>query len=63
MEYIGLLLIGILIGFLAFWFKNKNNQTKKSIAINEVSILRQSRQAASLSINHGSNNQMPWIDQ
>ncbi len=33
---------------------NKNNQTKKHIAINEVSILRQSRQAASLSINHGS---------
>tara|TARA_B100001741_G_C16445939_1_gene548007 strand:+ start:49 stop:819 length:771 start_codon:yes stop_codon:yes gene_type:complete len=33
--------------------KNKNNQTKKSIAINEVSILRQSRQAASLSIKHG----------
>ena len=34
--------------------KNKNNQTKRSIAINEVSVLRQSRQAASLSINHGS---------
>ena len=34
--------------------KNKNNQIKKHIAINEVSILRQSRQAASLSINHGS---------
>ena len=33
---------------------NKNGATKKSIAINEVSILRQSRQAASLSINHGS---------
>ena len=30
--------------------KNKNNQIKKSIAINEVSILRQSRQAASLLI-------------
>ena len=30
--------------------KNKNNQTKKSIAINEVSVLRQSRQAASLTI-------------
>ena len=30
--------------------KNKNNQTK-SIAINEVSVLRQSRQAASLSLN------------
>ena len=34
--------------------KNKKNQTKKSLAINEVSILRQSRQAASLSIKHGS---------
>ena len=34
--------------------KNKYNQTKKSIAINEVSVLRQSKQAASLSIKHGS---------
>ena len=34
--------------------KNKNNQIKKSLAINEVSILRQSRQAASLSIKQGS---------
>jgi len=34
--------------------KNKNNLIKKSLAINEVSILRQSRQAASLSIKHGS---------
>ena len=34
--------------------KNKNNQTKKSLAINEVSVLRQSRQAASLLIKHGS---------
>ena len=34
--------------------KNKNNQIKKSIAINEVSILRQSRQAASISIKNGS---------
>ena len=34
--------------------KNKKNQTRKSIAINEVSILRQSRQAASLSIKCGS---------
>jgi len=33
--------------------KNKFNLTKKSIAINEVSILRQSRQAASLSILNG----------
>jgi len=30
--------------------KNKNNQIKKSIAINEVSILRQSKQASSISI-------------
>ena len=29
---------------------NKNNRTKKSIAINEVSILRQSKQASSISI-------------
>ena len=34
--------------------KNNKNQTRKYIAINEVSILRQSRQAASLSIYHGS---------
>ena len=34
--------------------KNNKNQTKKHLAINEVSILRQSRQAASLSINSGS---------
>ena len=34
--------------------RNKNNQIKKSIAINEVSILRQSRQAAFLSIKYGS---------
>ncbi len=34
--------------------KNNKNQTKKYIAINEVSILRQSRQAATLSIKHGS---------
>ena len=34
--------------------KNKKNQTRKFIAINEVSILRQSRQAASLSIKQGS---------
>ncbi len=33
---------------------NKSNQSKKHIAINEVSILRQSRQAASLSIDYGS---------
>ena len=34
--------------------KNKNDQTKKIIAINEVSVLRQSRQAAFLSIRQGS---------
>ncbi len=34
--------------------KNNSNNTKKYLAINEVSILRQSRQAASLSINYGS---------
>ena len=34
--------------------KNIKNNTNKHIAINEVSILRQNRQAASLSINHGS---------
>ena len=33
---------------------NNKNKKKKHIAINEVSILRQSRQAASLSIKHGS---------
>lgn len=33
--------------------KNKSNFNKKAIAINEVSILRQSRQAASLSILNG----------
>ncbi|MBD1139516.1 NAD kinase [Pelagibacterales bacterium SAG-MED46] len=34
--------------------KNRNNQIKKSLAINEVSVLRQNRQAASISIKHGS---------
>ena len=34
--------------------KNKSNHTKKSLAINEVSILRQSRQAASISIKNKS---------
>ena len=33
--------------------KNQRNKTRKNIAINEVSILRQSRQAASLSIKYG----------
>ena len=44
----------ISISPLEMMVKNKNNQTKKSLAINEVSVLRQSRQAASLSIKHGS---------
>ena len=34
--------------------KNRFNLTKKSIAINEISILRQSRQTASISIMNGS---------
>ena len=34
--------------------KTRNDQIRRSIAINEVSILRQSRQAASLSIKQGS---------
>ena len=34
--------------------KNNKDNTQKHLAINEVSILRQSRQAASLSINYGS---------
>ena len=33
---------------------NKNNNVKKSLAINEVSVLRQSRQAATISITQGS---------
>ena len=37
---------------------NKSNLMKKSIAINEVSVLRQSRQAASLSILNGSKSVM-----
>jgi len=45
----------ITISPLEMTVKNNNNQTKKYLAINEVSILRQSRQAASLSINYGSN--------
>ena len=44
----------ITISPLEMTVRNNKNQTKKSIAINEVSILRQSRQAASLSINYGS---------
>ena len=44
----------ITISPLEMTVKNNNNQTKKYLAINEVSILRQSRQAASLLIKHGS---------
>jgi len=44
----------ITISPLEMTVKNNINQTKKYLAINEVSILRQSRQAASLSIRHGS---------
>ncbi len=44
----------ISISPLEMTVKNFNNQIKRYLAINEVSILRQSRQAASLSINYGS---------
>tara|TARA_B100000795_G_scaffold234808_1_gene194160 strand:+ start:41 stop:814 length:774 start_codon:yes stop_codon:yes gene_type:complete len=44
----------ITISPLEMKVKNKNDLIKKSIAINEVSILRQSKQAASLSIKSGS---------
>tara|TARA_B100000989_G_scaffold203360_1_gene153913 strand:+ start:6 stop:776 length:771 start_codon:yes stop_codon:yes gene_type:complete len=44
----------ISISPLEMTVKNKKNKSKKSIAINEVSVLRQSRQAASLSIKNGS---------
>ena len=44
----------ISISPLEMTVKNKSNQTKKYLAINEVSVLRQSRQAASLSIKYGS---------
>ena len=44
----------ICISPLQMIVKNNKNQTRKYLAINEVSILRQSRQAASLSINYGS---------
>ncbi len=43
----------ITISPLEMKVKNNNNQNKKFLAINEVSILRQNRQAASLSINNG----------
>ena len=44
----------ITISPLEMTVKNNKDQTRKYLAINEVSILRQSRQAASLSINYGS---------
>ena len=44
----------ITISPLEMTVKNNQNQTKKHLAINEVSILRQSRQAAYISIQHGS---------
>ena len=44
----------ICISPLQMIVKNNKNQIRKYLAINEVSILRQSRQAASLSINYGS---------
>ena len=44
----------ISISPLEMTVKNNKNQSRKHLAINEVSILRQSRQAASLSIYHGS---------
>ena len=44
----------ISISPLEMTVKNIKNQIRKFLAINEVSILRQSRQAASLSIKHGS---------
>ena len=44
----------ITISPLEMIVRNKNNQIKRSLAINEVSVLRQSRQAASLSIKYGS---------
>ena len=44
----------ITISPLEMIVKNNKRQTKKYLAINEVSILRQSRQAASLSVSYGS---------
>ncbi len=44
----------ITISPLEMSVKSKSNHIKKYLAINEVSILRQSRQAASLLIKHGS---------
>ena len=46
----------IKINPLQMTVKTRNNQIKKAIAINEISILRSSRQAASLTINAGKKN-------
>ena len=46
----------ITISPLEMIVRNNKNQIKKNLAINEVSILRQSRQAATLSITYGSKN-------
>ena len=46
----------ISISPLEMTVKNNKNQTRKHLAINEVSILRQSRQAATLSIDFGKKN-------
>ena len=43
----------VTISPLEMTVQNSKNQTRKYLAINEVSILRQSRQAASLSIKYG----------
>ena len=45
----------IIIHPLEMTVNTKNNQLKKSIAINEISVLRQSKQAASLRIYKGKN--------
>ncbi len=46
----------ILIHPLEMTVRTKSNQLKKSIAINEVSVLRQSKQTASLKISNGKKN-------
>ena len=46
----------IKINPLQMTVKTKNNQIKKSIAINEISILRQSKQASSISISSNNKN-------
>ena len=51
----------ITISPLEMTVRNNKNQIKKNLAINEVSILRQSRQAASLSITYGSKNLIKTI--